>query len=691
MNILYIAEKPSLAAAIAKFIGGFKKTKVAYEKSDVKVTWCYGHVFRTIAPDEYDEKYKRWTVSDLPIIPNEWILQPRADVKDQVKAIKEMLSWSDEVIHAGDPDREGQLLIDEVLHYYHYTKPVKRILINATDDVSLQRAFNSIVDNSTFKTLSDAGLGRSKMDWLLGMSGTRLYTLRYQHLGGKGKLNVGRVQTPTLALVVNREHDILQFKEQEYYDIYASITIDQEVFTGKMIRENYIVNEEEATTLLKTLEREATIKEWSIKDKKEHPPLPHSLDTLQGYMNKKAGWSPKKTLEIAQKLYELKYTTYPRSDCNYLPMGQYNDAATILESIAQGSTLPASYTSGATTTLESKCFNDKKITAHHAIIPTRVAPSGLDHDQQLLYDEIALRYVLQWYPPLEFTETKYVFSVSDEEFSGRSVYIRNKGFKSLLTQEKEEEDVHVTHQAVTASVGDVKHVSDVSYKKGITKPPKRFTEGTLLTAMSTIHRFVTDPSMKEKLKEIKGIGTPATRSTIISGLIDNGFLKLDGKSLRPTALGEELIQHIPKRITEPDMTAAMELSLMDVEKGTVALDTVIHEYETFLHDLVAAETSVFAQPAKIEGVTCPVCKTGVLRLIKGAKGAFWGCSNYNNGCKASFSDEHGQPAIYPCPECKKGFLKRKKGAKGYFWGCSNYSNGCKASYADVGGKPKLNT
>ena len=219
--------------------------------------------------------------------------------------------------------------------------------------------------------------------------------------------------------------------------------------------------------------------------------------------------------------------------------------------------------------------------------------------------------------------------------------------------------------------------------------PKRFTEGTLLTAMANSHRFVSDPEFKEKLKEIKGIGTPATRSTIIAGLIDNGFLSLDGKSLRPTALGEELVKHIPSIITAPDMTAKMELSLMDVEKGTTSLNVVMSEYESFLKGLVEAETTIFAQPPKIEGVECPVCHEGVLILKKGSKGPFWGCSAYaQNGCKAIFSDANGKPAIYECPDCHKGFLKQRKGSKGTFWGCSNYPD-CKCTKEDAKGKPKL--
>ena len=694
MNTLYIAEKPSLATAIAKYLGGFTKSKTAFEKGDTKVTWCYGHVFATVEPEEYDPKYHRWTVSDLPIIPSNWILKPRADAKEQVKAIKEMLQWADVVIHAGDPDREGQLLVDEVLEYYDYKGTVKRILINATDDTSLKRAFDSILENSQFKNLSEAGLGRSKMDWLLGMSGTRLYTLRYQHLGGKGKLNVGRVQTPTLALVVNREHEIINFKEQKFFDIHATISVDNEQFKGKLVHEGYIVEQSEAEALMSACKAAgtATIKEWAVNDKKEAPPLPYSLDSLQGYMNKKVGWSPKKTLDITQKLYEMKYVSYPRSDCNYLPMGQYSDAHDILDAISRGSTLPSDFSSHANTSLQSKCFNDKKITAHHAIIPTREAPSGLDADQQLLYDEIALRYILQWYPAMEFTETKYVFSVASEDFSGRSVFIRDKGFKALIGSNKEDEDtndVSVAQKAVTATTGDSVPVSDVDYKEGVTKPPKRFTEGTLLTAMANIHRFVSDPEFKEKLKEIKGIGTPATRSTIIAGLIDNGFLSLDGKSLRPTALGEELVKNIPSIITAPDMTAKMELSLMDVEKGTTSLNAVMSEYESFLKGLVEAETTIFAQPPKIEGVECPVCHEGVLILKKGSKGPFWGCSAYaQNGCKAIFSDANGKPAIYESPDCHKGFLKQRKGSKGTFWGCSNYPD-CKCTKEDAKGKPKL--
>ena len=483
--------------------------------------------------------------------------------------------------------------------------------------------------------------------------------------------------------------------EQKFFDIHATISVDNEQFKGKLVHEGYIVEQSEAETLMNACKAAgtATIKEWAVNDKKEAPPLPYSLDSLQGYMNKKAGWSPKKTLDVTQKLYEMKYVSYPRSDCNYLPMGQYNDAHDILDAISRGSTLPSDFSSHANTSLQSKCFNDKKITAHHAIIPTCEAPSGLDADQQLLYDEIALRYILQWYPAMEFTETKYVFSVANEDFSGRSVFIRDKGFKALIGSNKEDEDTNdvlsVAQKAVTAATGDSVTVSDVDYKEGVTKPPKRFTEGTLLTAMANIHRFVSDPEFKEKLKEIKGIGTPATRSTIIAGLIDNGFLCLDGKSLQPTALGEELVKHIPSIITAPDMTAKMELSLMDVEKGTTSLNAVMSEYESFLKGLVEAETAIFAQPQKIEGIECPVCHEGVLILKKGSKGPFWGCSAYaQNGCKAIFSDANGKPAIYECPDCHKGFLKQRKGSKGTFWGCSNYPD-CKCTKEDAKGKPKL--
>lgn len=692
VKTLYIAEKPSLAKAIAEFLGGFTKDKTSFSNGDTKVTWCYGHVFATVEPDAYDEKYKKWVVSDLPIIPKEWILKPRADAKEQVNAIKDMLAWADEVIHAGDPDREGQLLVDEVLEYFNYTGPVKRVLINATDTTSMKRAFESIVDNAQFKSLSQAGLGRSQMDWLLGMSGTRLYTLRYQHIGGKGKLNVGRVQTPTLALVVNREHEITGFKQQTFYDIHAHISVDNESFSGKIIRDDYIVNKTEANELIDSLRNasQATIQEWDVKDKTEAPPLPYSLDTLQGQMNKKYGWSPKRTLEVTQKLYEAKYVSYPRSDCNYLPMGQYADAPDILDAIARGSGLPTAHTSGADTSLQSKCFNDSKVTAHHAIIPTREVPKSLNADEQQLYDEIALRYVLQWYPVMEFTETKYVFSIAEEQFSGRSVYIKSKGFKALVRNDSEDEDADdnptESKTAVKANVGDYATIIDVLSKEGVTKPPKRFTEGTLLTAMSNIHRFVEDKAFKEKLKEIKGIGTPATRSSIIAGLIDNGFMQLDGKSLCPTALGEELIKHVPDTITKPDMTAKMELSLMEVEKG-LPLKEVIDEYETFLRGLVDAEQSIFKSPPTLEGPECPVCHNGILRLIKGPKGAFWGCSHYTSGCKASFSDANGSPAIYPCPECGTGFMKTKKGAKGTFWGCSRYPE-CKHTAPDEKGKPK---
>ncbi|MBR0292792.1 MAG: DNA topoisomerase III, partial [Acidaminococcaceae bacterium] len=534
MQTLYIAEKPDIGKAIADYLwpsGGYKKGTGFYRKDETIVTWAVGHLLELATPESYDKRYARWT--NYRVFPAVWQHEVIARSSAQFKVVAGLLKTADEVIHAGDPDREGQLLIEEILHYCNYRGKVRRILINAKDDVSMKRAFESIEDNAKYENLYAAGLAREQADWLVGINLTRCYTTNASKFSPGAVWNIGRVKVPTLALVVNREKEIRNFVVRKYYELKAAFTKEGIRFTAlwhpdekeiALDEDGRLLDKQIAETVRqKVLPADGIVQKVTRKKGTEAPPLPYSLDTLQVEANARFGISPKLALSTVQSLYEKKFVSYPRSDCNYIPKAQHKDAFRILKKLAGRNVRGAEQ---ADPKLFSRAWNDKKVTAHHAIIPTGEIPLQLGATEEKIYTMIAERYVMQFYPPCEFETITFEILLVDELFKGSGKAILKPGFKAVFTGQSKKKDASETDtEEENLSLPDLIKGENLGKPDTVdlmekeTKPPKRFTEGTLLAAMANIYRFM-DPKNpnREKLKEVKGIGTPATRDTIISEL-----------------------------------------------------------------------------------------------------------------------------------------------------------------------------
>ena len=740
MQTLYIAEKPDIANAIAGYLwpsGGYKKGTGFYQKDDTVVSWAVGHLLELATPEAYDRRYASWR--NYRIFPTVWKHEVIARSAAQFKVVEKLLKTAGVVVHAGDPDREGQLLIEEILQYCNYRGEVRRLLINAKDDVSMKRAFASVEDNAKFENLYAAGLAREQADWLVGINLTRCYTPCASQFSPGAVWNIGRVKVPTLALVVNREKEIRNFKVRKYYELKAAFTKDGIQFFAKWQPDEEKIAEmarcvtsghtdaangandpvfDEDGRLLdksiaeavreKVLPADGIVQKVTRKKGTEAPPLPYSLDTLQVEANARFGISPRLALSTVQSLYEKKFVSYPRSDCNYIPWAQHKDAPRILNRLVSRNVRGAEQANPA---LRSRAWNDKKVTAHHAIIPTGEIPQQLSATEEKIYTMIAERYVMQFYLPCEFETITFEILLADELFKGSGKVILKPGFKAVFgRQEKapaaggknvptdessEAEYLFLPELGKGENLGKPDTV-DLLEKE--TKPPKRFTEGTLLAAMANIYRFM-DPKNpnREKLKEVKGIGTPATRDTIISelqGIRNNKktqmpFMEKVKKELVPTEVGFQLIDNVDVTLTKPDTTAEMEFALTEIAMGEGDIDKFRQDIcDTIDRNIAYAEAHQFPG-YKME--KCPLCKTGnlVKHFSRKTKKAFFVCDN--PVCVSPVTgkpvyydvDKNGQPVMKQkeetparpctCPVCGKETLNRhySQKTKQYFYVCDD--------------------
>jgi DNA topoisomerase-3 len=680
--IVYIAEKPDIATAIASYLWNDYaqcRNKHCYQKCDVIVTWAFGHIMMTAMPEAYGKEYADF--ANYPIFPTRWKKLPSPSTKEQFEYIRSILKKTDIVVNGGDPDREGQLLIDEILDFVGYQGEVRRILINAKDTDSMRRAFDNIVPNEKFRSLYQAGMARERADWLVGINLSRAYTASARKCGGGGSVwRVGRVKIPTLALVVNREKEIQNFHSVEYFELSGKYSKGGIPFSATMKpKEDAPMDSEGRITekaYLQTIQKEvknkpATVTLSEKKSQTESAPLPYSLDTLQVEANKRYGMSPSNVLAKVQSLYEKKYVSYPRSDCNYIPTAQHEDGKRILKSLASYGIDAGRL---ADVNIKSRCFNDSKVSAHHAIIPTGVIPKDLDDWERKVYDMIAVRYVLQFCPPCKYDTIKYEITSEGYVFAGSGKVIVSPGWRSVIRQDdddKEEPSVPMLE------VGDVFPIPIYIIETKKTTPPKRFTEGTLLAAMTNIWRFVSqDNPNREKLKECKGIGTPATRDSIISDLLATKSGKSNvlpciqkkGKELVPTSFGTSMIESIHESLTKPDMTAIMEYNLSAIADGKMELDKFMEEtVEMVKQNIAFAEDSAPALASVVNSISdsqevpneeCPVCrrKTLARKYSPKTKKHFWVCQEKScvhptTGKSLFYADTKGKPVIKLCPQC----------------------------------------
>lgn len=649
-----------MAAEIAKCLPGPISRKDGYiHTGGGVITWGYGHILRQAEPDEYDPKYEKWRVEDLPIIPQSWKMLIADSCKKQFEIIKSLIDQATEIVHAGDPDREGQLLIDEVLDYVNNQKPVLRILLNALDEQSIKKAIANLRDNRDFQNLKQSALARSRADWLIGMNLSRAYTLAAQRAGHRTTLPVGRVKTPTLALVVRREREIENFKPADYFTVKADFEHSDTKFTAYwkpreeqagLDSEGRLADKAIAKSLLerlKTATEPASVILCETTEKKEPQRLPLSLSTLQVMAGKKFGYDPQVVLDTAQKLYEKKLTTYPRSDCEFLPESQHDDAAVILGNLTGlAHTELAGWAGRADSLIRSRAWNDKKITAHHAIIPTveRCNFAALSETERNIYFLIAQAYIAQFYPIHVYDQTRAELEYAGEKFAANGRIIQVLGWKEVYGAEAEDKKEDDSGTLPAMSKGDMVRFIEASAEKKSTKAPGRFTAATLLAAMKEIHKYVKNPDLKKQLKDVAGIGTEATRATIIKELIDRGFLREETKRkyLKPTESAYLLVDMLPEEITYPDFTALWENILQQMAEGNASLDAFLGQQARFATSLCAKAKGANI-PLKGD-YHCPRCRKGVLQLRNGKHGKFWGCSRYP-ACRASFDDKNNKPDL----------------------------------------------
>lgn len=609
MARLFIAEKPSLGRAIAAALPGPKKNEQGFIRcgnGDV-VTWCIGHLLEQVEPDAYDERYKKWNLTDLPIVPQQWQLRPRKAASKQLTVIKKLLKEAQQLVHAGDPDREGQLLVDEVLDYCKVSQTKKnaaqRLLINDLNLPAVKRALAQMRSNREFIPLSVSALARSRADWLYGMNMSRAYTLLGQKAGYQGVLSVGRVQTPVLGLVVRRDEEIEQFVPRDYFTLDALIPY-QDGDTAFDIRARWKPSEacqpwqdEEGRVLNRKLvenvasriaNQPATVMESEQKQTRQAPPLPYSLSALQIDAAKRYAMSAQRVLDTCQSLYEKhKLITYPRSDCRYLPQEHYAQAKAVCEAINHNAAELQTGVSNANLSLKSKAWNDKKVDAHHAIIPTpkQSGEQSLSGDELKIYTLIARQYLMQFYPAAVYAEAKLVFDIAGGTFIAKGRQLVAPGWKVLLGK-REEDDESGVDAVPPLEKGACLMCREGEIKDRKTEPPRHFTEASLLQAMTGIARFVEDKTLKAILRETDGLGTEATRAGILDTLFKRQLLKRQGKTIIASEAGRGLIHALPKESTYPDMTAHWEHQLQGMAERNQAYQPFMHALTQRMDDLM---------------------------------------------------------------------------------------------------------
>lgn len=730
-SIVLLAEKPSVAKMLAAWLSKTEKLPMrAVGRSHIevgvyKVSWLFGHVLENVEPHLYDPRYKNWSAMDLPIIPPVWELAPKADAADQIRALKVLLAAATEVIGLGDPDQEGQLLQDEFLLWAGCKAPTKRLWLSATDDASIAKAWKDMKPNSHYAGYYWSALARSHADWLFGINGTRACTLASRRNGGNAVLTMGRVQTPTLSLIVQRENDIRSFKSVDYFTPFIKLATSPEFKAGwapdkekdvRLDSEGRLLDRKVADAIAAACKKEGTALVTEVKATKgrEQQPLPFSLSALQEHMSRRYGMGVQDVLKHAQSLYEKKIASYPRTDCEYLPESQHSEALAIVGDLKAGIKGLGAAPDKADTSMKSRAFSDKGMTgaAHHAIVPrpvTLAQLSALNSQEMLVWLEVAKRYLLQFFPVAEFLSTEIELTSAKEAFRVSGKVYSNRGWKDAFTAvgDKEEEDEGGTLPKVAK--GDVLKLKEAGIDNTTTKPPKRFTEGTLVAAMKAIHKFVTDPKLKAILRENVGIGTEATRANVIGELFGRNFIVLDKTSLKPTALGEQLIGALPKQVGSPDMTALWQQAMDDIRKTEeVGYRAFIKAQSDWLTGLVKDVPSWFEGKSlstaggkggakggpKMEASAhkCLKCASALNR-IEGKFGWFFGCAN--SDCRATFKDIGGKPVEKTaapaekvslgghssgeaCPKCKKGELQARvcgphtRSPGKAFLACSNF-------------------
>ncbi|WNW09818.1 DNA topoisomerase III [Pseudomonas sp. DTU_2021_1001937_2_SI_NGA_ILE_001] len=587
---LFLCEKPSQAKDIAAVLGATRRGDGCLSGAGVTVTWCIGHLLETAPPDAYDARYKRWVLQDLPIVPGTWKMQVKPKTASQYKAVKRLLGEARELVIATDADREGEMIARELVEHCRYRGPIQRLWLSALDDASIRKALAALRPGADTFSLYHSALGRSRADWLIGMNMSRLFTLLGRQSGYQGVLPVGRVQTPTLRLVVDRDRSIADFVPVPYWAIDVGLRHDGQDFTAQWRAPGEFCDEQDRC-LNQALAQQAAhditqagsarVARLRTERVREAAPLPFDLGTLQEICSKKLGLGAQETLDIAQALYEThKLITYPRSDCGYLPVSQHGEAAGIIAALCAADPSLQPLREHLDAQRRSRAWNDAKVSAHHGIIPTAAtrAFERLSGKPRAVYSLIRARYLAQFLPNHEYDRTQADFDCAGQALRAVGKRVIEPGWKRALPEAlaPAKGKQAPPPQALPAlRQGDNCPVTGVQLKDLWTQPPKPYTEGDLIKAMKNVARLVEDPLLKQKLKETTGIGTEATRAGIIQGLLDRGYLRKDGKALSATPPAFSLIDNVPRAIADPGTTAIWEQALDMVQSGEMSLEEFV--------------------------------------------------------------------------------------------------------------------
>lgn len=579
---LCITEKPSVAADISRILGATTRRKGYYEGNNVCVTWTYGHLCTLKEPADYCEAWKRWSLGSLPMIPLKFGIKliDSPSIKEQFSVIKQLASQADEIINCGDAGQEGELIQRWVMQKARVKCPVRRLWISSLTDEAIREGFKTLQPQDNFKNLYLAGLSRAVGDWVLGLNATRLYTLKYSH--DKSLLSVGRVQTPTLAIVVQRQKEIDNFVPENFWEI--TTTYREVVFKNSNVRYS---SEEQANDVSRQIsDLPLEICKIEKKDGKEYPPKLFDLTSLQVECNKLWGWSADNCLKLIQSLYEKKMTTYPRVDTTYLTDDIYPKVPKILRDMTPYARFTEPLLKGKISKTK-RIFDNSKVTDHHAIIPTGVSPSSLsDPDERKLYHLIALRFIAAFYPEALFQTTVVIAKVGDYDFKATGKHVTSPGWRVLYPAKdnanEQGDDSQEMPEFVVGESGP--HKPEVLTRQ--TQPPKYFTEGTLLRAMESAGKGVDDEELREAMKA-NGIGRPSTRSAIIETLFKRGYIERKRKSIAATAAGIQLIDTIRDDLLKsPKLTGIWENKLRQIEAGTYKAENFIAELKEMVQSIV---------------------------------------------------------------------------------------------------------
>lgn len=723
---LYIAEKKEVAAAISEALGGALQNGLFVLPDGDRITWLYGHLLRLADPEELDDRFGEWRLEALPM---RWAIELRPEDRHEAH-LQKVIAWmgeADALVHAGDPDPEGQRLVDEVIEYAGCHKPVWRVLINDNNAPAVRRAVAAMEDNARYRGLSQAALARAVGDQRYGYNLTRAYTLLARRQGLDGVLSVGRVQTPILGLVVRRDRQIESHQATCYHLIDAELHLPENPVNQRaamQVTARYLPQDSDPVDDKGRLSDRGfaegiaaavagqSLRVMTVENKRETQaaPLPYNLLALQADAAARYGLSPKEVLDITQRLRDQhRAITYNRSDCRYLNEERHAEAPALLAALATRYEAAGN----ADATRKGKAFNSDKVTAHHAIIPTENVPEAdaLSVPERQIYDLICILYIAQFFSPSEVDKCRVIFEAAGHRFVAHASQEISAGWRAVVRGDEEDNEDDSDGKGNAAALttllrDDAGTVAKAWVEDKQTQPPKRYTMATLLKDLAAVAKYVSDPRIKallldkdaDKADEKGGIGTPATRDSHIETLFARGYVIEQKKSLISTDLGRQLIDALPDFATAPDMTALWHEKQKEIEAGNLTLDVLLTEID----QAIAAEVA----RVKAEGLAlaldlpkCPVCSTGHLRPRNGKSGKFWGCSHYPE-CKATFPDKKGKPDFaakkaevsseHVCPQCGKGLVRRpsQKDKKRFWWGCSGYPQ-CTFTAFDNHGKPKF--